>query len=183
MVEGHPENLPVATSLSLLQKNCQVVARCLNPTEQSLTLKTGSTISTFPDVEAELIQDQHSEPVDSRSRINKHTLNIKSMMPMYLQPVFNTAKESCQGLQEVQMLAALLTWYSSIFSMGNGNVGKINLLEHRIPLIEGAQPVRLQPHRLGPEKEVKAERQVADLLFKGLIEPASGTWGSPVVLV
>ena len=35
----------------------------------------------------------------------------------------------------------------------------------------------------GSEKEVEVELQIQDLLQKGLIEPASGVWSSPVVLV
>lgn len=33
------------------------------------------------------------------------------------------------------------------------------------------------------EKEAKAEKQVQDLLKKGMIKPAGGVWSSPVVLV
>ena len=35
----------------------------------------------------------------------------------------------------------------------------------------------------GPEKEDEVKRQADSLLEKGMIEPASGTWSSPVVLV
>ena len=57
------------------------------------------------------------------------------------------------------------------------------LVEHSIPVEFGTRPIRQHPHRLGPEKEAEAERQVKDLLEKKLIEPASGAWSSPVVLV
>ena len=62
-------------------------------------------------------------------------------------------------------------------------MGRTTLIEHSIPVVEGTRPIRQPPHRLGPEKEAEAEKQVQDLLEKGLIEPASGAWGSPVVLV
>ena len=48
---------------------------------------------------------------------------------------------------------------------------------------EGTRPIRQPPHRLGPEKEAEAEKQVKELLEKGLIEPAGGAWSSPVVLI
>ena len=60
---------------------------------------------------------------------------------------------------------------------------RTTLIEHSIPVIEDTRPIRQPPHRLGPEKEAEAEKQVQDLFEKGLIEPASGAWGSPVVLV
>ena len=62
-------------------------------------------------------------------------------------------------------------------------MGPTTLVEHEIPVEEGTRPIRQHPHRLGPEKEAEADRQVKDLLQKGLIEPAGGAWSSPVVLV
>ena len=57
------------------------------------------------------------------------------------------------------------------------------MVEHSIPLVEGARPIRQPPHRLGPQKEAEADRQVQELLEKGLIKPANGAWSSPVVMV
>ena len=60
----------------------------------------------------------------------------------------------------------MLTGYRAIFSTEDGNVEGTTLVEHSIPLEEGTRPNRQQPHRLGPEKEAKAERQVQELLQK-----------------
>ena len=70
-----------------------------------------------------------------------------------------------------------------MFSTGNGDVGQTTLVEHSIPVEESTRPIRQPPHRVGPEKEAEAERQVAELLEKRLIEPTGGAWSSPVVLV
>lgn len=43
--------------------------------------------------------------------------------------------------------------------------------------------MRQPPHRLGPEKEAKAMKQVTDLLPKVLIEPTCDVCSSSVVLV
>ena len=80
-------------------------------------------------------------------------------------------------------MAALLAKYQDVFSKYEGDVGRTDLVKHSIPLIEGARPIRQPPHRLGPLKEAEADRQVTDLLEKGLIEPANGAWSSPVVMV
>ena len=77
----------------------------------------------------------------------------------------------------------MLKEYSTVFSTEDGYVGQTTLVEHSIPIEEGTRPIRQPPHRLGPEKEAEAERQVAELLEKGLIEPAGGAWSSSVVLV
>ena len=55
--------------------------------------------------------------------------------------------------------------------------------EHSIPLLDGTRPIRKPPRRLGLEKDKKVERQVADLVQRGMVELADGAWSSPVVLV
>ena len=62
-------------------------------------------------------------------------------------------------------------------------MGLTTLVEHSIPVVPGTRPIRQPSHRLGPEKEAEAEHQVQELLDKGMIEPASVAWSSPVVLV
>lgn len=56
-------------------------------------------------------------------------------------------------------------------------------MEHAIPVEPGTRPIRQPSHRLGPAKEAEAERQVKDLLGRSLIQPASGAWSAPIVLV
>ena len=80
-------------------------------------------------------------------------------------------------------LAELLDQYQDVFSRNDQDVGRTDLVKHSIPVQEGTRPIRQPPHRLGPQKEQEAERQIQDLLARGMIEPASGAWSSPVVLV
>lgn len=57
-------------------------------------------------------------------------------------------------------------------------MGRTTPVEHIIPLIERAKLLLQPPHRLKPEKEAEAKRQIADLLRKDLIEPVSSAWSS-----
>jgi hypothetical protein len=56
-------------------------------------------------------------------------------------------------------------------------------VQHSKTIAPGARPVKQRARRLGPEKEREVEKQVCDLAKHGLIEPGSGAWSSPVVLV
>ena len=58
-------------------------------------------------------------------------------------------------------------------------MGRTTLVEHSIPIVEGTRPIRQPPRRLGSEKEAEAEKQVQELLTKGLIEPANGAGAPP----
>ena len=100
-----------------------------------------------------------------------------------MRDLFESAQGNCESTDQEEQLASLLQKYSSVFSSGEGDMGLTTLVEHSIPVVPGTRPIRQPPHRLGPEKEAEAERQVQELLDKGMIEPASGAWSSPVVLV
>lgn len=77
----------------------------------------------------------------------------------------------------------LLTKCGDAFSTRSVDLGSTCLVEHHIPLLKGTTPIRELLHRLGPEKEAEAEKQVTKLLKQEWIELDKGACGSPVVLV
>lgn len=65
--------------------------------------------------------------------------------------------------------------------MYDGKLGEIPAKEHIIELTEGAEPIKKRPYRtdIGERDLVKTE--VDKMLQKGVIEPATSPWASPVV--
>jgi hypothetical protein len=55
--------------------------------------------------------------------------------------------------------------------------------DRHIPLIPGAQPVNIRPYRYSPQQKTETENQVADMLKRGIIQPSSSPFASPVLLV
>jgi hypothetical protein len=55
--------------------------------------------------------------------------------------------------------------------------------DHEIPLVPGANPVNIRPYRYPPAQRDEIERQVADMLAKGIIQPSHSLFSSPVLLV
>ena len=55
--------------------------------------------------------------------------------------------------------------------------------DHDIPLIPGARPVNIRPYCYPPALRDEIEKQVADMLHKGLIQPSTSPFSSPVLLV
>ncbi|XP_039811591.1 uncharacterized protein LOC120674480 [Panicum virgatum] len=55
--------------------------------------------------------------------------------------------------------------------------------DHDIPLIPGARPVNIRPYRYPPALRDEIEKQVADMLQKGLMQPSSSSFSSPILLV
>ena len=183
VIEGQTDGLPVATSLNRPGAHGRVVARCLNLTGQPMKLKAGTTIGTFTGVEEKQVESFQPLTSSEATDIKITQETDGNQVPEHLTGLYEAAKGGCEEPSQARKLARLLTEYSTVFSTGDGDVGRTTLVEHSIPVEEGTRPIRQPPHRLGPEKEAEAEKQVTELLEKGLIEPASGAWSSPVVLV
>lgn len=55
--------------------------------------------------------------------------------------------------------------------------------DHSIPLVPGAKPVHIRPYRYPPALKDEIEKQVANMLAKGIIKPTTSAFASPVLLV
>jgi hypothetical protein len=154
----------------------------MNATNQPLVLKAGEAVGTYTAVAEEDIERQLADTVH-HVRQEKPLGQPGGQVPEHLRTLYEAAVDNCSDSREAHSLRALLCQYSSVFSTGDQDMGKTELVEHSIPLVPGARPFRQAPHRLGPAKEFEAEKQVRDLRQRGLIEPGQGAWSSPVVLV
>jgi hypothetical protein len=56
-------------------------------------------------------------------------------------------------------------------------------IEFIIELILGTGPIAQRPYRMNPAELVELKKQLDDLLSKGLIQPSSSAWRSPVLFV
>jgi hypothetical protein len=54
---------------------------------------------------------------------------------------------------------------------------------HVIPLLPGSKPVAVRPYRYPPKLKDELEKQVADMLQQGIIQPSASAYSSPVLLV
>ena len=75
---------------------------------------------------------------------------------------------------------SLLLEYADIC---DGRLGAIQGAEHRIDLIEGANPIYQQPYRSGIERRKAEGAEVRRMLQAEVIEPSTSEWASPVILV
>jgi len=54
---------------------------------------------------------------------------------------------------------------------------------HLIPLVPGSKPVAMRPYRYPPKLKDEMEKQVANMLEQGIIQPSASSFSSPVLLV
>lgn len=85
------------------------------------------------------------------------------------------------GLEDGQKAAMLdlLTQFSDMF---DGHLGCTSMAEHHINTGD-AKPKLLPPYRTSPTKKRIIEEQVEQMLQDGIIEPSTGPWAVPVVIV
>ena len=102
-------------------------------------------------------------------------------LPEYLEEL---AEKSTEGMVEEdrEKVMALLIKYQDVFSSGEYDIGRTTLVKHSIDTGD-ARPIRQPLRRSGPVQRDETERQVKELLAKGMISPSDSPWSSPVVLV
>lgn len=76
----------------------------------------------------------------------------------------------------------VLLQYSAVFQEPDGLPPTRNW-DHTIPLLPGAQPVNTRAHHFPPDQKNEIEKQLQEMLSKGIIQPSSSPFASPVLLV
>ena len=92
--------------------------------------------------------------------------------------------EDIEGLLPEQMseLHKMLEGYADVISQSDGDLGKTNLVKHRIDT-QGANPIRQPVRRLPMQQRKEVQGMLQDMLKKGVIEHSHSPWASPIVLV
>lgn len=79
-------------------------------------------------------------------------------------------------------VSQLLLEFAPIFEEPKG-LPPIRAFDHSIPLLPEAKPVNLCRYRYNPAQKDEIERQVAEMLQQGVIQPSVSPFSSPVLLV
>ena len=83
---------------------------------------------------------------------------------------------------ERSQLARLLTDFAGVVAASSDDLGHTSLVTH--PINTGfSQPIRQPTRRLPLHKRAEADTLLKDMLKKGVIEPSSSPWMSPIVFV
>ena len=83
---------------------------------------------------------------------------------------------------ERESLQLLLNDFSDVVSFGPDDLGRTNILKHSINTGD-SPPIRQHPRRLPFHQKEVVRGLLNDMIDQEIIEPASGPWSSPIVLV
>ena len=195
VVEHYAENdlgIRLASTLVTANKKDQVVVRCINPHPYPVQVRAGTTVGLFSVVNGRDIFTNKEQPtvatLSSGAQVcdgssTRPTLTGCGVVPPHLYSLYKQALPNCGNAVQVERLSKLLNTYSDVFSKDETDIGCTDLVLHEIPINTGSKPIKIPPRRLGAEKDAEVERQVQDLVRRGLIEPSESSWSAPTVLV
>lgn len=81
-----------------------------------------------------------------------------------------------------RQVRSILEEYRSVFYRMSGKLVDRGI-DHVIPTLPEAKPTYRAPYRLSPAETREVEKQIAELLLLGCIEPSSSPYGAPIVFV
>ena len=147
------------------------LVRILNPTQAPVTVHQNEKLGVLqplePALEAATIEEAKAKP--PQEEVKKAVQQLQSRT---------------QGLSEIEKadLEALLFKYSDVISLHSHDLGRTSVVRHNIKT-EGATPIKQPPRRLPYHQREIVRKLLDDMLQQKIVEPASGPWSSPIVLV
>ena len=86
------------------------------------------------------------------------------------------------NIKEAEILNKLLDEFSDIFSNNNSELGRTNLIQHKIDT-GGHTPIRQRAYRIPISQKPAMREHIKNMLATGVISPSYSPWSSPVLLV
>ena len=151
-----------------------VPMRVFNPTLSTVTVKKGACIGTISPVVA-------CEKVGGRCSSEESDQDVIDKIPAYLRDLYEASVTELPP-EHHRLVAELLIEYQDIFSSGDNDLGRTGRVRHSINT-RAAESIRSRFRRMAPVQQAEADRQIRDMLKRGLIEPSTSPWSSPIVLV
>lgn len=156
-----------ANALIRVHEERFVPVRIANLTQQELTLPRNKIVASLVDVEvADPLPEANEVPIRGIE-----TLDVEKMFEL-----------SHIGSTERERIVALITKYSDAFALDNLDLGHCGVIKHRVPT-QDAAPVYRRAYRIPYSKREEMERQVNELIGKGIVEHSTSPWGAPALLV
>ena len=166
----------------LVEAGQHVPVRVFNPSKLPVLLYKGTTIGELKPFDG-VVEDA----VPEMKRLGRMTDELgdrdakQEVCPDHL---VDLLERSCQHLNDDQSrrVKELLLKYKDVFSKGELDLGRTDLVRHSIDTGDH-RPIK-QPYRHLPVwQQQEAEKQIGDMLEKGVIEKSISPWASPIVLV
>ena len=162
--------------------------RLMNISDDEIKIHKNSIVAHMEEVETLNVGTQEVETlgmgtqnVGSIQIGNPDTQMEELELPEHL---FNLFQESSKELGESDKIGLknLLLKYRDSFSKSSQDMGLTDIVEHQI-FTQNVPPIKQVPRRIPLAKMDDVDREIKDMLDKGVIEESDSPWSSPIVLV
>ena len=200
VIEGNPKfqednKVQVAASIGSLL-NAEIPVRILNSEFHDVLLYKKSTIGyTVPIVDefdifnAEDDESTSACPIrrigevqnkNSTQHITHNQVSSKHV-PEHLEELYTRSTEHLQDAEK-EHVATILHDFESAFAKSKDDIGRTTMAEHSI-LTGDHPPIKQRPRRTPIAFKGEEEKEIQDMLKRGIIRESSSPWASPIVLV
>ena len=146
-----------------------VPVRVLNLSEKEQRIKSGVAVAVCATVQSVLSKDVSGHP------------DCKQALPDHLKDIYQRSIDGLEPERQEQ-ICRLLCEFSEVFSKGPQDLGRTDVIQHRINTKDAA-PIRQAPRRLPLAKQHEATQAIKEMERDGVIEPSVSPWAAPIVLV
>ena len=172
--ESSKTRAPVAVARSLVRvTNSNVPVLILNPRAEPVTLYAGTGIAVLERVES----PEGSVNVVDNTIVTEPEEEVKRVL-------WELAEKAGPGLtsRERETFLHLLVSYADIFAKSTTDLGRTDVIKHSIHT-GNAAPVRQAVRRISPHRRQEVRTLLSEMMERGVVEPSTSPWASPVVLV
>ena len=169
-----------ASELVKVSDDGTIPIRLVNPSAQPVKIFRRTRLADFEQVDNdiaayELHEPEHFEVSSVSFDSDEHKLQDDySDLPALSDSVLNDGNRI--------KFQNFFRKYRDVFAFSNDQLGRTSLVQHVIDTGD-AMPIKQRPCRTSPECKQEIDRQVEDMLQKGIVQESVSPWSSPVVLV
>ena len=175
------------TLIAECQSTCAV--RVMNPADEPRHIWKGEVLAEAEEVTL-VSGDTVTEPRQPYASAEKNVCRLVSnsdeerlQVPEHLRQLYQDTCEREQLADDVRRdLRQLLNKHADVFASSDMDLGRTNIVLHDIDT-GNARPIRQPPRRVPTALQPELDKEIADMLRKGVIEQGQSPWASPVVLV
>ena len=136
----------MAATLDRPRAKREVTVRCMNLGTEPRELKAGIIIGVYQPVDEDQIE---AAEVQAKSVLPGACSEHVTRCPPHVRPLLEQTRQICETDDQFAKLAGLLIAYQDVFSKGDTDVGRTDVIEPSIPLLDGTQPIRQPPQTAG----------------------------------
>ena len=162
---------PIPVARALVSRAELVLIHLLNYRPETVTIYQYQRLAVLEGVEA---------PVDIPvASVGTRSSTLSGEKNQILWKLAESSSSNLTAEQTEQLYDLLL--YGDVFACYDNEVGRTDMIQHTIHT--EAPPIRQAVHRIPPVKREEVQKLLHEMQEKGVIEPSSSPWASPIVLV